>query len=172
VACTSFPPSNCRNTFYNGLCWPFSTETLPCESSGAQTKKGPTQHTSSSLHSRFLLSGSYLLGLVSHLRHQPRENLFFRDQIHLARREEQQETERSFREAICPEPEWWSNGDPRNKGTMQGNVDVSFRIKGSKGVGTLYFTSIRREKGLPFTILRFKVIADGGQVVEIESKGL
>ncbi|THU91711.1 hypothetical protein K435DRAFT_726936 [Dendrothele bispora CBS 962.96] len=39
---------------------------------------------------------------------------------------------------------------------MQRNVDVSFRIKGSKGAGTLYFTSIRREKGSPFTILRFK----------------
>ncbi|THU91704.1 DUF1783-domain-containing protein [Dendrothele bispora CBS 962.96] len=78
-------------------------------------------------------------------------------------------------EAIRPEPEWWLNGDPRIKGTistMQGNVDVSFRIKGSKGAGTLYFTSIRREKGLPFTILRFKLIADDAQVVEIESKGL
>ncbi|KAK7444075.1 cytochrome oxidase assembly protein 1 [Stygiomarasmius scandens] len=78
-------------------------------------------------------------------------------------------------EAIRPQPEWWLNGDPRIKGTistMQGNVDVSFRIKGSKGAGTLYFTSIRREKGLPFTILRFKVIADDGQVVEIETQGL
>ncbi|THU91708.1 DUF1783-domain-containing protein, partial [Dendrothele bispora CBS 962.96] len=41
-------------------------------------------------------------------------------------------------EAIRPEPEWWLNGDPRIKGTisidtMQGNVDVSFWIKGSKG---------------------------------------
>ncbi|KAF5364683.1 hypothetical protein D9758_005609 [Tetrapyrgos nigripes] len=78
-------------------------------------------------------------------------------------------------EAIRPQPEWWLNGDPRIKGTistMQGKVDVSLRIKGSKGAGTLYFTSIRREKGLPFTILRFKVIADDGQVVEIESEGL
>ncbi|THU96091.1 hypothetical protein K435DRAFT_108309 [Dendrothele bispora CBS 962.96] len=50
--------SNCRNTFYNRLCWSFSTEALPCESSSAQTKKGPTQHTSSlALHSHFSLVG-------------------------------------------------------------------------------------------------------------------
>ncbi|THU96106.1 hypothetical protein K435DRAFT_665098, partial [Dendrothele bispora CBS 962.96] len=57
-------------------------------------------------------------------------------------------------EAVRPEPEWWLNGDPRIKGTistMQRNVDVNFRIKGSKGIGTLYFTSIRREKEVPFT---------------------
>lgn len=54
---------------------------------------------------------------------------------------------------------------------MQGNVDLSFRIKGHKGreftqnvlcrvdhihdniaAGTLYFTSIRKAKGEPFTI--------------------
>jgi len=43
-------------------------------------------------------------------------------------------------EAIRPQPEWWLNGDPRIKGTistMQGNVDVSFRIKGSKGAFAL-----------------------------------
>ncbi|KAJ8075106.1 cytochrome oxidase assembly protein 1 [Marasmius tenuissimus] len=75
-------------------------------------------------------------------------------------------------EAIRPQAEWWLNGDPDIQGqisTMQGNVDMSFRIKGSKGSGTLYFTSIRREKGVPFTILRFKVIADDGTVINIES---
>lgn len=35
---------------------------------------------------------------------------------------------------------------------MQGNVDLSYRIKGTKGSGTLYFTSVRRDKGLPFDI--------------------
>lgn len=55
--------------------------------------------------------------------------------------------------------------------TLQGNIDVSWRIRGTKGnsvkdlflildlliqgragSGTLYFTSIRKEKGRPFTI--------------------
>lgn len=35
---------------------------------------------------------------------------------------------------------------------MQGSVDVSFRVKGSKAAGTLYFTSIRRSKGTQFSI--------------------
>ncbi|KIK70076.1 hypothetical protein GYMLUDRAFT_151629 [Collybiopsis luxurians FD-317 M1] len=71
-------------------------------------------------------------------------------------------------DAIRMQGEWWLNGDPRIIGsisTMQGNIDVSFRIKGSKGAGTVYFTSIRREKGIPFEILRFKVIADDGTVI-------
>ncbi|KAF7440330.1 hypothetical protein PC9H_000674 [Pleurotus ostreatus] len=75
-------------------------------------------------------------------------------------------------EAIRPQPEWWLNGDPRIKGNinqLQGNVDVSLRLKGSKDSGTLYFTSIRKEKGVPFTILRFKVICDDGSVVHISS---
>ncbi|KAH0584657.1 hypothetical protein J132_00080 [Termitomyces sp. J132] len=76
-------------------------------------------------------------------------------------------------EAIRPQPEWWLNGDPLIHGKisqLQGNVDVSFRIKGSKGAGTLYFTSIRKEKGVPFTILRFKVICDDGTVVWVDAK--
>ncbi|KAJ3832775.1 cytochrome oxidase complex assembly protein 1-domain-containing protein [Lentinula raphanica] len=71
-------------------------------------------------------------------------------------------------DAIRMQGEWWLNGDPRIIGsisTMQGNIDVSFRIKGSKGAGTVYFTSIRREKGVPFEILRFKVIADDGTII-------
>ena len=35
---------------------------------------------------------------------------------------------------------------------LQGTVDFSLRVKGSQGAGTLYFTSIRREKGHPFEI--------------------
>ena len=35
---------------------------------------------------------------------------------------------------------------------LQGSVDISMRVKGSKGAGTLYFTSIRREKGQNFEI--------------------
>ncbi|KAI0780548.1 cytochrome oxidase complex assembly protein 1-domain-containing protein [Trametes elegans] len=73
-------------------------------------------------------------------------------------------------EAIRPEPLWWMNGDPWISGAIHmpgGNVDLSFRVKGHKGAGTLYFTSIRREKGQPFEILRFKVIADDGREVNI-----
>ncbi|KAF6763685.1 cytochrome oxidase complex assembly protein 1-domain-containing protein, partial [Ephemerocybe angulata] len=58
-------------------------------------------------------------------------------------------------DAIRPQPEWWLNGDPRILGhisQLQGNIDVSFRIKGSKGAGTIYFTSIRKEKGTPYTV--------------------
>ncbi|KAF9071842.1 cytochrome oxidase complex assembly protein 1-domain-containing protein [Rhodocollybia butyracea] len=71
-------------------------------------------------------------------------------------------------DAIRMQGEWWLNGDPRIIGsisTMQGNIDISFRIKGSRGTGTVYFTSIRREKGVPFEILRFKVIADDGTII-------
>ncbi|OCH93871.1 DUF1783-domain-containing protein [Obba rivulosa] len=73
-------------------------------------------------------------------------------------------------EAIRPVPEWWLNGDPWVHGEirlMQGNVDLSFRVKGSKDSGTLYFTSIRKAKGEPFTVLRFRVIADDGTVVNV-----
>ncbi|KAI0748465.1 cytochrome oxidase complex assembly protein 1-domain-containing protein [Daedaleopsis nitida] len=73
-------------------------------------------------------------------------------------------------EAIRPEPVWWMNGDPRIDGAIHipgGNIDLSFRVKGHKGAGTLYFTSIRRAKGEPFQILRFKVIADDGTEVNV-----
>lgn len=61
-------------------------------------------------------------------------------------------------DAIRPQPEWWLNGDPRIIGhvsrefplflvfggtdllqisQLQGNIDVSFRIKGSKGATVL-----------------------------------
>ncbi|PPQ78437.1 hypothetical protein CVT25_011882 [Psilocybe cyanescens] len=73
-------------------------------------------------------------------------------------------------EAIRPQPEWYLNGDPHVKGRisqLQGNIDVSFRVRGSKGSGTLYFTSIRKEKGIPFTVLRFRVICDDGTIINI-----
>ncbi|KAG6840592.1 hypothetical protein C0991_005682 [Blastosporella zonata] len=76
-------------------------------------------------------------------------------------------------DAIRPQPEWWLNGDPIIHGKISqlaGNVDVSFRIKGSKSSGTLYFTSIRKDKGLPFTILRFKIICDDGTIVFVDAK--
>ncbi|KZT71248.1 DUF1783-domain-containing protein [Daedalea quercina L-15889] len=78
-------------------------------------------------------------------------------------------------EAIRPEPVWWLNGDPWINGSirlMQGNVDLSFRLKGHERAGTLYFTSIRKAKGEPFTILRFKVIADDGTTVDVPGANL
>ncbi|EPQ57790.1 DUF1783-domain-containing protein [Gloeophyllum trabeum ATCC 11539] len=76
-------------------------------------------------------------------------------------------------EAIRPEPKWYLNGDPWIEGVinvLQGHCDVSFRLKGHKGAGTLYFTSVRKAKGEPFTILRFKIIADDGTVIHIPVK--
>ncbi|CAE6419063.1 unnamed protein product [Rhizoctonia solani] len=70
---------------------------------------------------------------------------------------------------VVAEPTWWMVGQPYVDGAinlLQGKVDISVRVKGSKGAGTLYFTSIRKEKGQPFTILRFKLICDNGVVLE------
>ncbi|KAJ7456592.1 cytochrome oxidase complex assembly protein 1-domain-containing protein [Mycena latifolia] len=74
--------------------------------------------------------------------------------------------------AIRPQPEWWLNGYPIIHGQinqLQGNIDVSFRIKGSMGSGTVYFTSVRKAKGIPYEILRFRVILDDGRVVEVKT---
>ncbi|TFK46667.1 DUF1783-domain-containing protein [Heliocybe sulcata] len=76
-------------------------------------------------------------------------------------------------DAIRPEPQWYLNGDPWIEGSinmLQGRADVSFRVKGHKGAGTLYFTSVRKAKGEPFTILRFKIIADDGTVIHVPVK--
>jgi cytochrome c oxidase assembly factor 1 len=64
-----------------------------------------------------------------------------------------------------------------------GHVDLSFRVQGPKTGGTVYFTSVRKDKGLPFTIrayftsirdgcpnasiVRFKVIADTGEKIHL-----
>ena len=64
----------------------------------------------------------------------------------------------TFGDAIRPEPEWYLNGAAKVDGrisTLQGTVDVSFRIKGTKGGGRVYFTSVRKEKGAEFTICEF-----------------
>ncbi|KAH9945787.1 DUF1783-domain-containing protein [Epithele typhae] len=72
-------------------------------------------------------------------------------------------------EALRPEPVWWMNGDPWINGAIHmpgGAIDLSFRVKGHKQAGTLYFTSIRKAKGENFQIvIRFKVIADDGTEV-------
>ncbi|KAH8107099.1 cytochrome oxidase complex assembly protein 1-domain-containing protein [Cristinia sonorae] len=92
----------------------------------------------------------------------------FKQILNIAR--DDAELQEMLGDAIRPEPAWYLNGDPWISGAnrmLQGNVDLSFRLKGHKGTGTLYFTSIRRAKGEPFTIIRFKVIGDNGQVVNI-----
>jgi len=83
---------------------------------------------------------------------------------------ENKELKEVLGDAIRPQPEWWLNGDPWIEGAinmMQGNVDVSFRLKGHQGSGTLYFTSVRKAKGEPFTILRFRIRGDDGTIVNI-----
>lgn len=83
---------------------------------------------------------------------------------------EDAELDQLLGQGIRPQSEWWLNGDPRIHGNirqLQGNVDLSFRVRGSKGTGTVYFTSVRKEKGDPYTILRFRVIGDGGSVVNV-----
>jgi len=71
-------------------------------------------------------------------------------------------------EGVALEPVWYMLGEPWIAGginLLQGKVDVSFRIRGTKGSGTVYFSSIRKTKGSPFTLLRFKLIRDDGEVV-------
>lgn len=74
---------------------------------------------------------------------------------------------------ITPKPEWWLNGRPRIRGEpnqLQGNIDLSMRLRGSRGAGTLHFTSIRKARGTPYEILRFRVITDDGRVVEVDPR--
>ncbi|KAJ7437596.1 cytochrome oxidase complex assembly protein 1-domain-containing protein [Mycena galericulata] len=72
---------------------------------------------------------------------------------------------------VRPQPEWWLNGRPWIRGELhqlQGSIDLSMRLSGSLGAGTLYFTSIRKSQSSPYEILRFTVIADDGTVVEVD----
>ncbi|KAK8861508.1 hypothetical protein IAR55_002329 [Kwoniella newhampshirensis] len=67
---------------------------------------------------------------------------------------------------------WWALGQPWINGTinlMQGRVDLSFRIQGNKGAGTVYFTSIRPQEQGAWRIVRYKLIADDGEVVMLEN---
>ncbi|KAI0064520.1 hypothetical protein BV25DRAFT_1836859 [Artomyces pyxidatus] len=73
-------------------------------------------------------------------------------------------------DAVRPEPAWYLNGDPWVSGSVkmhQGFVDLSFRVKGHKDSGTLYYTTIRKSKGERFTPIRFKIIADSGPVIHL-----
>ncbi|WWD16583.1 hypothetical protein CI109_101011 [Kwoniella shandongensis] len=67
---------------------------------------------------------------------------------------------------------WWALGQPWINGTinlMQGRVDLSFRIRGNKGGGTVYFTSIRPQEQGAWRIVRYKLIADDGEVIMLEN---
>ncbi|KAG7442395.1 uncharacterized protein BT62DRAFT_954777, partial [Guyanagaster necrorhizus] len=79
-------------------------------------------------------------------------------------------------EAIMPEGQWWHKGRPRVYGSVDiphGYVDIRFRVEGSNGSGTVYFTSKRRDEAPPFDIVRFKVVADDGTVCKVDmSSGL
>ncbi|CAD6967008.1 unnamed protein product, partial [Tilletia controversa] len=61
-------------------------------------------------------------------------------------------------------------GDPWISGsvnTMQGRVDLSFEVKGAKGKGRAYFTSIRQASHLPFEIIRFLLVTDNGDSISL-----
>ncbi|OCF32283.1 hypothetical protein I317_07133 [Kwoniella heveanensis CBS 569] len=76
-------------------------------------------------------------------------------------------------EHIKLQENWWALGQPWISGTinlMQGRVDLSFRIKGDKGSGTVYFTSIRPQEKGAWRIVRYKIIADDGEVVRLEDQ--
>jgi len=72
-------------------------------------------------------------------------------------------------------PSWFWFNQPHIAGTinlLQGKVDISFRVQGPEGSGTVYFSSIRKIKGQPFTILRFKLICDNGEVVQLNDANI
>lgn len=59
-------------------------------------------------------------------------------------------------------------GDPWIRGSvnmMQGRVDMSFKLKGSKDTGTVYFSSIRRDAQTPYETLRFLIVLDSNKKV-------
>ncbi|KAJ7662596.1 cytochrome oxidase complex assembly protein 1-domain-containing protein [Mycena polygramma] len=74
---------------------------------------------------------------------------------------------------VRPHPEWWLNGRPRIRGELDqlhGNIELSVRLCGSRGDGTLYFKSTRKAEGIPYDTLRFEVIADDGTVLKLDPK--
>ncbi|KAJ7758941.1 cytochrome oxidase complex assembly protein 1-domain-containing protein, partial [Mycena maculata] len=81
-----------------------------------------------------------------------------------------QNVARVLGDCIVPQPEWWLNGHSRIRGELnqiQGSIDLSLRLRGSRGAGTLYFTSVRKANGMPYEIMRFRVISDDGEIVEV-----
>ncbi|KAG8904396.1 hypothetical protein FRB99_001818 [Tulasnella sp. 403] len=94
-----------------------------------------------------------------------------RQAILKTKRSQNPELLESLGDGIDLEPVWWMGNVPWVNGQInmpKGQVDVSLRLKGSKAAGTLYFTSVRREKGQPFTILRYKLITDDGRTIHLD----
>lgn len=48
---------------------------------------------------------------------------------------------------------------------MQGRVDMSFKIVGSRDSGTVYFSAIRRDAQTPYETLRFLIVLDSNKNV-------
>jgi cytochrome c oxidase assembly factor 1 len=46
---------------------------------------------------------------------------------------------------------------------MQGRIDMSFKIVGSKDTGTVYFSAIRRDAQTPYETLRFLIVLDSNK---------
>ncbi|KAB5594604.1 hypothetical protein CTheo_1926 [Ceratobasidium theobromae] len=71
---------------------------------------------------------------------------------------------------VVAEPTWWMIGQPYVDGAVgsaYARIIPKEDINESRaGAGRVYFTSIRKEKGQPFTILRFKLICDNGVILE------
>ncbi|KAM0755028.1 DUF1783-domain-containing protein [Meredithblackwellia eburnea MCA 4105] len=53
---------------------------------------------------------------------------------------------------------------------LAGNIDVRFRVTGSKSKGTANFTSVRKGKGGRFEILRWKITRDDGAVLDLANQ--
>ncbi|SCV70883.1 BQ2448_3645 [Microbotryum intermedium] len=56
-----------------------------------------------------------------------------------------------------------------NINMLAGRIDVQFRVKGEKAGGTAIFTSVRRGKEGRFEVLRWKIIRDDGQVLDLQA---
>lgn len=82
-----------------------------------------------------------------------------------------QDVATSLGSGIVPEGAWFLPGNrPWVTGKVEmpkGVVDVSFRIQGASGSGTVYFTSVRKKKGSDFTNLRYKFIRDDGLEIDL-----
>ncbi|ORX33650.1 cytochrome oxidase complex assembly protein 1-domain-containing protein [Kockovaella imperatae] len=100
------------------------------------------------------LASSAMRSVQFHLRHSPDVSALLGKRVRLE------------------EPPWFI-GDPWISGTvntMQGRIDLSFRVRGDDASGTIYFTSIRPHQGDPWRILRYKLITDSGTTVRLEDK--
>ncbi|SCZ98742.1 BZ3500_MvSof-1268-A1-R1_Chr7-1g09258 [Microbotryum saponariae] len=56
-----------------------------------------------------------------------------------------------------------------NINMLAGRIDVQFRVKGDKAGGIAIFTSVRRGKEGRFEVLRWKIIRDDGQTLDLQA---